>query len=43
MQVSCSSMNRDDAENPIHLVAFLRFLLAEGKSLFLGNQGPGWW
>jgi len=38
MQFSRSSMTRDDGEQPIQSVAFLRILLAEDKSLSLGNR-----
>lgn len=37
-----SSESRDDGEHPVQLLAFLKFLLAEGKSLKLGNQGHSW-
>ena len=42
MQFSRSPMTRDDGEHPIQLFAFLRFLLAEDKSLILGNGGHSW-
>lgn len=37
-----SSESRDDGEHPVQLLAFLKFLLAEDKSLTLGNQGHCW-
>jgi Beta-ketoacyl synthase, N-terminal domain len=37
-----SSKPRDDGEHPVQLLAFLRFLLAEDKSLLVGNQGHSW-
>lgn len=37
-----SSGSRDDGEHPVQLLAFLRFLLADDKSLKLGNQGHSW-
>jgi hypothetical protein len=42
LQFIRSSMTRDDGEQPIQLLAFLRFLLAEDRSLSLGNRGHGW-
>lgn len=42
LQFSRSSTARDDGEQPLQLLAFLRFLLAGDKSLILGNQGHGW-
>jgi hypothetical protein len=42
MQLSRSSMTRDDGEHPIQLLTFLRFLLAEDKSLRLGNREHSW-
>jgi len=38
MQFNRLSMTRDDGEQPIQSVAFLRILLAEDKSLSLGNR-----
>ena len=42
MQLSRSSMTRDDGEHPIQLLAFLMFLVAEDKSLRLGNREHSW-
>jgi len=42
LQLSRSSMTRDDGEQPIQLFAFLRFLLDEARSLSLGNRGHSW-
>jgi len=43
MQFSRSTMSRDDGEQPLQLLAFLRFLLAEDKLLHLGNRGHHSW
>lgn len=42
MQLSRSSISRDDGEQPIQLLAFIRFLLGKENVLNLGNQGHGW-
>ncbi len=42
LQFSRSSMTRKDGEQPIQLLAFLRFLLTEDRSLNLGNRGHSW-
>ncbi|MDD5322869.1 MAG: beta-ketoacyl synthase chain length factor [Methylococcales bacterium] len=42
LQFSRSSMTRDDGELPIQLFAFIRFLLAEDRSLSLGNGEHSW-
>jgi hypothetical protein len=34
--------SRDDGEHPVQLLRFLSFLLAEERSLSLGNQGHSW-
>jgi len=42
LQLCRSAESRDDGEHPVQLLAFLRFLLAEERSLSLGNQGHSW-
>jgi hypothetical protein len=42
LQFSRLSMTRKDGEQPIQLLAFLRFLLAEDRSLSLGNGDHSW-
>lgn len=42
LQFCRSTLPRDDGEHPIQLPAFLRFLLAEERSLSLGNRGHNW-
>lgn len=42
MRFNYSSIPRDDGEHPVQLLTFLRFLLAEDKSLLVGNQGHSW-
>jgi hypothetical protein len=42
LQLSRTSMIRNDGEQPIQLLAFLRFLLAKDRELSLGNQGHSW-
>jgi hypothetical protein len=42
LQLSRSSMARDDGEHPIQLLAFIKFLLAEDSVLSLGNRGHSW-
>jgi hypothetical protein len=42
LQFSRSSMTRDDGEQPIQLLAFLKFLLSENRSLRLGNRRQSW-
>ncbi len=42
MQLSRTAMMRDDGEQPLQIVAFLRFLLSEDSLLSLGNQEHSW-
>ena len=42
MQLSRTSMTRDDGEQPIQILTFLRFLLGEDSLLNLGNRGQSW-
>ena len=42
MQLSRSSTIRADGEQPIQLFAFIRFLLAEERTLSLGNREHSW-
>ena len=42
LQFSRTSMTRDDGEQPIQLLAFLRFLLTEDRALNLGNGEHSW-
>jgi len=42
LQFCYSTESRDDGEHPVQMLAFLRFLLAEERSLSLGNQGHSW-
>jgi len=42
MQLCRSPESRDDGEHPVQLQDFLKFLLAEEKSLSLGNQEHSW-
>jgi Beta-ketoacyl synthase, N-terminal domain len=37
-----STQSRDDGEHPVQLLALIRFLLADARSLSLGNRGLGW-
>jgi Beta-ketoacyl synthase, N-terminal domain len=42
MQFCNSAESRDDGEHPAQTLGLLRFLLAEERSLSLGNQGHSW-
>ncbi len=42
MQFYCSTESRDDGEQPVQIMALLKFLLAEELALTLGNQGHSW-
>ena len=42
LQLSRRSITRDDGEQPIQLLAFLRFLLTEDRILNLGNGAHSW-
>jgi hypothetical protein len=42
LQLSRGAQSRYDGEHPVQLLAFIRFLLAEERSLSLGNQGHSW-
>jgi hypothetical protein len=42
LQFSRLSLARDDGEQPIQLLAFVRFLLTEDRALILGNCGHSW-
>lgn len=42
LQLRRSPESRDDGEHPVQLPAFLNFLLAQERSLSLGNQGHSW-
>ncbi|CAA9891915.1 conserved hypothetical protein [Candidatus Methylobacter favarea] len=42
LQFCRSAQSRDDGEHPIQLLAFLKFLLGEDRSLSLGHHGHSW-
>jgi hypothetical protein len=42
LQLYRCTQSRDDGEHPVQLLMFLRFLLAEERSLSIGNQGHSW-
>lgn len=42
LQFCRSSQSRDDGEHPVQLLALIKFLVAEKRSLSLGNQGHSW-
>lgn len=42
LQLSRTSMTRDDGEQPVQLFAFIRFLLSEDRLLNLGNGEHSW-
>lgn len=42
LQLCYSAESRDDGEHPVQMLALLRFLLAEKRSMSLGNQGHSW-
>ncbi len=42
MRFCRSSAARDDGEQPIQLLAFVKFLVSDDESLILGNRRHGW-
>nr|WP_087145869.1 beta-ketoacyl synthase chain length factor [Crenothrix polyspora] len=42
LQLYRNTQSRDDGEHPVQLLAFIKFLVAEERSLCLGNQGHSW-
>lgn len=41
-QLSRNRQSRDDGEHPLQLMMFLKFLMAQERTLVLGNQGHSW-